>query len=70
GYAGGAYFRATRREVFPISAANIRRAVDDAATLGAACFVLVVGSLPAGSRDLARARAEVEEGTALLLEHA
>ncbi len=31
---------------------------------------MVVGSLPAGSRDLARARAQVVEGLALLREHA
>ena len=35
-----------------------------AAALGAECFVLVVGSLPDGSRDLPRARAEVEDGIA------
>jgi sugar phosphate isomerase/epimerase len=46
------------------------RAVDDAAELGAACFVLVVGGLPAGSRDLAGARAQVKAGVAALLEHA
>ncbi|MEM9013281.1 MAG: sugar phosphate isomerase/epimerase family protein [Pseudomonadota bacterium] len=47
-----------------------RRAVDQAAELGAACFVLVVGSLPEESRDLPRARQEVEEGIAALLPHA
>ena len=70
GYCRSTYFPATTREDFLDAVADNRRAVDDAATLGAACFVLVVGSLPAGSRDLPRARAEVEEGTALLLEHA
>ena len=47
-----------------------RRALDQAAVLGAACFVMVVGSLPPGSRDLPAAWAQVEEGTALLLDHA
>jgi sugar phosphate isomerase/epimerase len=47
-----------------------RRALDDAAALQAACFVMVVGGLPAGSRDLAGARDQVRDGLALLLEHA
>jgi len=53
-------------------AANIgdnRRAIDDAAALGAESFVMVVGGLPAGSRDLAGARTQVAEGTAALVEH-
>jgi len=33
-----------------------RRAVDEAAAIGAQCLVLVVGGLPKGSRDLASAR--------------
>ncbi|MGW4643761.1 sugar phosphate isomerase/epimerase family protein [Sphaerisporangium sp. NPDC004334] len=36
-----------------------RRAIDEAATLGAGCLVMVVGGLPAGSRDLAGARDRV-----------
>ncbi len=47
-----------------------RRAVDEAATLAAACLVLVVGGLPAGSRDLAGARRQVEDGIAATLEYA
>jgi len=47
-----------------------RRAIDDAATLGAQCLVLVVGGLPAGSRDLAGAREQVREGIAAVLPHA
>ena len=47
-----------------------RRAIDQAATLGAQCFVMVVGSLPAGSRDLALARAQVTEGVEKLIERA
>jgi sugar phosphate isomerase/epimerase len=44
-----------------------RRAVDEAATLGAQCLVLVVGGLVPGSRDLAGARALVRDGLAELL---
>ena len=47
-----------------------RRAIDEAATIGAACLVLVVGGLPAGSRDIAAARQMVVDGLAALLPHA
>ena len=47
-----------------------RRAMDDAAVLGAACFIIVPGSLAPGSRDLEGARAQVAEAVALLLDHA
>lgn len=46
------------------------RAVDEAAALGAACLVMVVGGLPNGSRDIAHARAIVAEGLAHTLDHA
>src|SRR3546814_9466051 len=45
-------------------------AIDDAAALDAQCLVLVVGGMPAGSRDLAGARAQVQDGIAAVLEHA
>ncbi|MFI6096287.1 sugar phosphate isomerase/epimerase family protein [Lentzea sp. NPDC051213] len=38
-----------------------RRAIDEAAELSAGCLVLVVGGLPAGSRDLIAARATVAD---------
>lgn len=47
-----------------------RRAVDEAAEIGAACLVMVVGGLPEGSRDLNHARALVEEGLARTLDYA
>ncbi|GJD53004.1 hypothetical protein OPKNFCMD_5774 [Methylobacterium crusticola] len=54
-----------------------RRAVDEAAALGAPCLVLVVGGLPqyarpgsAPSRDLGAARAQVEDGIHDLLGYA
>ncbi|WP_085883500.1 sugar phosphate isomerase/epimerase family protein [Oceanibacterium hippocampi] len=46
------------------------RALDEAVAIGAECLVLVVGGLPAGSRNLADARAQVEDGIAALLEAA
>ncbi|CAN0427475.1 unnamed protein product, partial [Phaeothamnion confervicola] len=73
-----------RGGMFPADAArrqeardDNRRAVDEAATLGAACLVLVVGGLPhtsrpgsAVSRDIALARAQVEDGIGELLDYA
>ncbi|MBL8673726.1 MAG: sugar phosphate isomerase/epimerase [Rhodospirillales bacterium] len=47
-----------------------RRAVDEALELGAACLVLVVGGLPAGSKDIAGARRQVRDGIAELLDYA
>ena len=47
-----------------------RRAVDEAATIGARCLVLVVGGLPKGSRDLPGARAQVRDAIAALMPHA
>jgi sugar phosphate isomerase/epimerase len=47
-----------------------RRAVDEAAAIGAQCLVLVVGGLPKGSRDIADARRQVRDGLLALLPHA
>ncbi|UGA45321.1 sugar phosphate isomerase/epimerase [Bradyrhizobium quebecense] len=54
-----------------------RRAVDEAAALGAPCIVLVVGGLPqysrpgsAASKDIAAARSQVHDGIAEMLEYA
>jgi len=47
-----------------------RRAVDEAAEIGAQCLVMVVGGLPQGSRDINDARAQVRDGLAALLPHA
>jgi len=47
-----------------------RRAVDEAAALGARSLILVAGGLPPGSKDLAGAQTQVEEGIAALLEYA
>ena len=50
--------------------ADNRRAIDEAAAIGAACLVMVCGGLPPGSRDLAGARAMVRDGLAEVLPHA
>jgi sugar phosphate isomerase/epimerase len=73
-----------RGGMFPADAAHAqearddnRRAVDEAAALGAPCLVLVVGGLPqfsrpgsAPSKDLPAAHAQVEDGIAALLDYA
>ena len=70
GYCRSTYFPALTQQELEANIADNIKAVTDAATLGAACFVLVVGSLPEGSRDLTTARAQVEDGVSRLLEHA
>ncbi len=47
-----------------------RRAVDEAAEIGAACLVMVVGGLPDGSRDLDLARSLVADGLAQTVDYA
>jgi sugar phosphate isomerase/epimerase len=47
-----------------------RRAVDEAAEIGAKCLVLVVGGLAGASKDIADARRQVRDGIAALLPHA
>ena len=46
------------------------RAIEEAHALGAQCLVLVVGGLPAGSKDLIAARNQVKEGIAAILPEA
>ena len=47
-----------------------RRAVDEAAEIGAQCLVMVVGGLADNSKDITSARQMVEEGLAITLEYA
>jgi sugar phosphate isomerase/epimerase len=47
-----------------------RRAIDEAAAIGAQCLVLVVGGLPKGSRDIVDARRQVRDALAALLPYA
>jgi sugar phosphate isomerase/epimerase len=47
-----------------------RRAIDEAAAIGAQCLVLVAGGLPKGSRDIAGARMQVREALHALLPYA
>ena len=47
-----------------------KRAIDEAAAIGAQCLVILGGGLPEGSKDLAGARAQVGDGIAAILPHA
>jgi sugar phosphate isomerase/epimerase len=47
-----------------------RRAVDEAAAIGARCLVLIAGGLPKGSKDIVGAHEQVRDGLAALLPYA
>jgi len=70
GYCRSTYLPAATRAAFLANVEDNRRAIADAARLGAFSFFLVTGSLPGGSKNLAAAREQVAEGISLLLDHA
>ncbi len=70
GYCRSTYIPAADPAAFAAGLDDNRRAIDQAAVLGADCFVMVVGGLPDGSRDLPDARGQAVEGTGLLHEYA
>jgi sugar phosphate isomerase/epimerase len=70
GYCRSTFIPAATRSAFNENIDANRRAIGDAATLSARSFVMVVGGLPHGSKDIAGARQQVAEATAILLEHA
>ena len=70
GYCRSSYIPAASEAEFIAAIDDNRRAIDDAAELGARCFVMVVGGLPEGSKDLPAARQQVHDGMSVLLEYA
>jgi sugar phosphate isomerase/epimerase len=76
GLCRGGMFPAEDRQGRQAALDDNRRAVDEAATLGARCLVLVVGGLPKDrtgrivSKDLAGARSMVRDGLGELLDYA
>jgi sugar phosphate isomerase/epimerase len=66
----GGMFTATDSAGLRAAADDNRRAVDEAAEIGARCLVLVAGGLPPGSKDIAGARAQIHDGIAALLPYA
>jgi len=70
GVCRGGMFPAADAEGRNRALAENHRAVDEAAALGAACLVMVVGGLPPASKDLAGARRQVADGLAATLGYA
>ena len=70
GYCRGGMFPAADTAGRVAAIDDNKRAIDEAAALGAECLVLVVGSLPKGSRDIGAARQMVAEGIAAILPYA
>ncbi|MDP2410899.1 MAG: sugar phosphate isomerase/epimerase family protein [Pseudolabrys sp.] len=70
GYCRGGMFPAADAAGRQAAIDDNRRAIDEAATVGAQCLVLVVGGLPPGSRDMPAARHMVADGLAAILAHA
>jgi len=69
GYCRSTYIPALTRLTFEQNVQANRLAITDAGALGAYSFVMVVGGLPTGSKDIAAARAQVQEAAGLLVEH-
>src|SRR6185436_15286597 len=76
GYCRGGMFTSDAARRMEVRDDN-RRAIDEAKALGAPCVVLVAGGLPqysrpgsAASRDIAHARAQVDDAIAEMLEYA
>jgi len=70
GYCRGGIFTAADTAGRQAAIDDNKRAIDEAAIIGAECLVLVVGGLPNGSRDLPAARRMVADGIATILPHA
>lgn len=70
GLCRGGFFPAANDGDWQKNLDDNRRAIDEAAALGADCLVLVVGGLAGGSRDISAARQMVSDGIAAVLPHA
>ena len=70
GLCRGGMFPAAERKERQAAIDDNLRAIEDAATLGARCLVLVAGGLPPGSKDLGGAREMVRDGIGEVLDHA
>jgi sugar phosphate isomerase/epimerase len=69
-YCRGGMFPATDQAGLTAAIVDNKRAIDEAAALGADCLVLVVGGLPGASKDISAARGMVADGIAAILPHA
>jgi sugar phosphate isomerase/epimerase len=68
GYCRSNHIPATAKEAWLANIEANRRAIADAAELGAHSFVMVVGGLAEGSKDIRAARRQVEDACGPLLE--
>jgi sugar phosphate isomerase/epimerase len=69
GYCRSTFIPAATVKDFRANIEANKKAIADAAILGAESFVMVVGGLAQGSKDIAAARRQVAEATAELLTH-
>jgi sugar phosphate isomerase/epimerase len=70
GYCRAGLFPALERKGRQAALDENMRAIEEAATLGAQCLVIVAGGLPKGSKDLIGAREMVRDGLGEILDHA
>ncbi|APO72967.1 xylose isomerase domain-containing protein [Rhizobium etli 8C-3] len=70
GLCRGGFFPAATHAGWQGNLDDNRRAIDEAAALGADCLVLVVGGLPGSSKDIGQARQMVSDGIAAVSPHA
>lgn len=70
GYCRGGMFPAADKTGLAAAIGDNKRAIDEAAALGADCLVMVVGGLAEKSKDIAAARAMVADGLAAVLPYA
>ncbi len=70
GYCRGGLFTAADTAGRRAAVEDNRRAIEEAAALGAPCLIVVAGGLPPGSKDLEGARAQIRDGIAEILPHA
>jgi len=70
GYCRAGLFPAADEAGLRAAIDDTRRAIDEAAAIGAECLVILGGGLPPGSKDLALARGQARDGLAAVLPHA
>ena len=70
GLCRGGLFPASDKAGLQAAIDENKRAVDEAAAIGAQCLVLIAGGLAKGSKDIAGARGQVRDGIAALLPYA
>jgi sugar phosphate isomerase/epimerase len=69
GYCRSTYIPSATSEGFRRNIEDNKKALRDAAVLGAPVFVMVVGGLPDGSKDLALARTQVQDACGELMDY-